>query len=257
VRHVVFNKVNSGSPFQQWKKGVSLAKGEWIWVAESDDYCEITLLDKLLENALREENTVLSFCQSWQVDETGLILRDLTFHTDQVDKDRWKSDFSCPGIEEIKKSLFLINSIPNASGVIFKKDAYLQADKNFERMKVAGDWMLWVNILKFGKIAYCAQPLNYFRTHGTTTRVLDTTAKLQNRLGEEYLVAKAILPLVDESGKKLIERRIQEAFEKFVSSFTRKEFYTYLVLPFLYKGPIPLLEIIKKKFNLRFSKNSV
>src|SRR6187549_2432119 len=42
VSHIVFNKENTGSTFIQWKKGIELAKGEWIWIAESDDWCELS-----------------------------------------------------------------------------------------------------------------------------------------------------------------------------------------------------------------------
>jgi len=31
-----FNEVNSGSTFKQWNKGVRLAQGKYIWIAESD-----------------------------------------------------------------------------------------------------------------------------------------------------------------------------------------------------------------------------
>src|SRR5690348_15535502 len=31
VKTIVYNDVNSGNPFLQWKKGLDLAGGEWIW----------------------------------------------------------------------------------------------------------------------------------------------------------------------------------------------------------------------------------
>ena len=37
VTHVVVNEVNSGSPFHQWRKGMALARGTWVWIAESYD----------------------------------------------------------------------------------------------------------------------------------------------------------------------------------------------------------------------------
>ena len=48
VSQVVVNEVNSGSTFKQWDKGISLAKGEIIWIAESDDWCELNLLYELV-----------------------------------------------------------------------------------------------------------------------------------------------------------------------------------------------------------------
>ena len=38
VTHAEFNEVNSGSTFKQWNKGVRLAQGKYVWIAESDDY---------------------------------------------------------------------------------------------------------------------------------------------------------------------------------------------------------------------------
>ena len=35
-----FNKENNGSPFKQWNLGLSQAKGEYVWFAESDDYAD-------------------------------------------------------------------------------------------------------------------------------------------------------------------------------------------------------------------------
>ena len=40
VSHILVNEKNSGSPFQQWAKGISLARGKWIWIAEADDVAE-------------------------------------------------------------------------------------------------------------------------------------------------------------------------------------------------------------------------
>src|ERR1700712_406276 len=40
VKHIVLNTQNSGSTFAQWEKGLQLAQGDWVWIAESDDYAD-------------------------------------------------------------------------------------------------------------------------------------------------------------------------------------------------------------------------
>jgi glycosyltransferase involved in cell wall biosynthesis len=36
---------NSGSPFVQWDNGIKLAKGEFVWIAESDDVAPTKLFE--------------------------------------------------------------------------------------------------------------------------------------------------------------------------------------------------------------------
>ena len=43
-----FNAQNSGSPFKQWNKGVGMARGKYVWMAESDDYADERLLERLV-----------------------------------------------------------------------------------------------------------------------------------------------------------------------------------------------------------------
>ena len=55
--HVVFNDKNSGSPFKQWAKGLALAKGEFIWIAESDDVADLSFLEISVESLKEYEKS--------------------------------------------------------------------------------------------------------------------------------------------------------------------------------------------------------
>jgi glycosyltransferase involved in cell wall biosynthesis len=59
-----YNKNNSGSPFAQWDYGVRIAKGDYIWIAESDDFASEFFLERT--TALLDENNSLGFvyCES-------------------------------------------------------------------------------------------------------------------------------------------------------------------------------------------------
>ena len=83
VSHVVFNEVNSGSAFRQWDKGIALAKGEWIWVAESDDYAEHTFLERLMGEVDKEPDSVLAYSATYWVNQQGKKLWE-TPHSDKV-----------------------------------------------------------------------------------------------------------------------------------------------------------------------------
>src|SRR3989442_15683408 len=41
---IEYNERNSGGVFKQWNKGVRMARGRYIWIAESDDYADACFL---------------------------------------------------------------------------------------------------------------------------------------------------------------------------------------------------------------------
>ena len=61
---IEFNEVNSGSPFKQWNKGVRLARGEYVWIAESDDYADERMLERLAAVLEAEPKVAFAYCGS-------------------------------------------------------------------------------------------------------------------------------------------------------------------------------------------------
>ena len=70
---IEFNEKNSGSTFKQWNKGVRLASGEYVWIAESDDYADERLLERLVPLLDAEPTAVLAYCRSWRILADGQI----------------------------------------------------------------------------------------------------------------------------------------------------------------------------------------
>ncbi len=58
---IEFNEANSGSTFKQWNKGVRLARGKYVWIAESDDYADERLLEGLV--AVLDAEPEVDICQ--------------------------------------------------------------------------------------------------------------------------------------------------------------------------------------------------
>src|SRR5688572_17975438 len=73
VAQIVHNAHNSGSTFKQWDKGIALARGDYVWIAESDDWSEPTQLQVLLDGMRRDPDCVLSYCQTYVVNDEGGI----------------------------------------------------------------------------------------------------------------------------------------------------------------------------------------
>lgn len=158
VSCIEINTVNCGSTFVQWQKAFQLVKGDLIWIAESDDYCDNTLLEILIQQFLKNEQLVLAYCGSNTVDEneniTGALVRT------EITNDTW---YYNNGGNEVAERLIFGPLIPNASAVLFKKTALQNVDASFMNYKICGDWQFWIDICYSGDIAYTTHKLNYFR----------------------------------------------------------------------------------------------
>src|SRR5574343_1645650 len=87
---IIKNSVNSGSPFKQWNKGVTLSQGKYIWIAESDDFANYDFLKKTVEILETDKSLSFVYCQSAPVDDSGIrIAPDYKTYTNIVSKTKW------------------------------------------------------------------------------------------------------------------------------------------------------------------------
>ena len=119
VSLLLVNDTNSGSPFKQWKKGIEHASGEFIWIAESDDYCSSEFLEECMKVIGDDPAIGLVYTQSVDVDVNGEEIGDRLQYTDQFKPNIWKENFSMQGNDFIRNYLSHKNVIPNASAVLF------------------------------------------------------------------------------------------------------------------------------------------
>jgi glycosyltransferase involved in cell wall biosynthesis len=183
VSHVVFNESNSGSTFKQWEKGIELAKGKYIWIAESDDYCESNFLETIMKAMSGNDNCVMGYAQSYVIDEADQIL--------------WQSGHSkladtVQGNTFIKKHLLYGNGIYNASMAVFRKDAYYKISDEFLSFKFCGDWLFWIEMAGEGSVFISGKALNFFRKHAK-----DVSGKVY-KTGYNFFEEVGLLDLVKE-----------------------------------------------------------
>jgi hypothetical protein len=164
-----FNEVNSGGVYKQWNKGVRLARGKYVWLAESDDYADPRLLERLVAALESDSRIVVAYCRSWRVVEGGR-LDGFVYWGNEEQNPRWHSDFRVDGREECRNYFPLYNPIRNASSAVFRKEAYEHAGGADEEFRVAGDWKLWAAMALTGDMAYVGEPLNYQQFHAANTQ---------------------------------------------------------------------------------------
>lgn len=158
VSHIVFNEINSGTTFKQWEKGLALAQGEYIWIAESDDYADESFLEKQV-TFLKRYQSVLCCAGSYIINENGHIKREKDFILQQEysDQESFLSEYLLYG-----------NVIYNASAVVFRKDAVDNTIwDEITKLRYCGDWLFWARLIMNTDrgIAEVKEHLNYFRTH--------------------------------------------------------------------------------------------
>lgn len=166
VSHCIRNESNSGSPFKQWKKGLELAKYDWIWIAESDDFSDRNFLSESSRKV--DEYTNVIFCKSIYVDGNNSQISEANFITEMKEFEIQNSFEMMHGVEFIRNYLSLRNFIINASSALFKKPNEFPIE--IQEMKFIGDWYFWIFLLKNGNVKYISRPFNYFRFHSYSTR---------------------------------------------------------------------------------------
>ncbi|AXY61088.1 MULTISPECIES: glycosyltransferase family 2 protein [Acinetobacter] len=178
VSHCIINEQNSGSTFHQWNKGIALARGELIWIAESDDIASPEFLEKLVPQFDHNPSLVLAYSQSYRMSSEGVVTGDWKDHTDSLDAEQFSHDFHMNGWEYIDRFLNTKNTVPNASAVLFRKQTYLDVGKACSHLNLIGDWSIWAKIISQGELFFSSECLNYFRYH--TSSVI---AKAQKTAG--------------------------------------------------------------------------
>ncbi len=154
--YIIVNENNSGSAFKQWVKGIALSKGKYIWIAESDDWCEPTFLETIMSGIVSNNNCVLGYCQSYYVHHHNNIIWQTSHKSlaDFIAGDTFISNYMLSG-----------TAIYNASMAVWKKDVFEKISKDFLQYQLCGDWLFWIEICRHGDVFVSGKILNYFRKH--------------------------------------------------------------------------------------------
>ncbi|WP_162550286.1 glycosyltransferase family 2 protein [Hymenobacter nivis] len=211
----VYNEKNSGSTFKQWDKGISLCTGEYIWIAESDDYADASLVERLLAKIRVNPAIALAYCDSYDVDGENIIHGKQSDALGAVDAELWKHDFTVAGLPLVLRFMAYRNIIPNASAVLLRYAAAVQAGPAAAELIILGDWLYWVKIMSVGEVAYVASPLNYFRAHRNNVR---SKTIANGTILEEITSTLPLLKSYGPLDESLYKRKIAELAESWFST---------------------------------------
>ena len=205
-----YQEENSGNVFKQWEKGLNLAKGEYVWIAEADDLSSPLFLQQVMRGMASDESVILGYSQSNMIDENGNLMdRNYFCYTDDVDDHIWRADYLISSRQELMEHMTVKNTIPNVSGIVLKKQDFSEGLEAAKHFSVAGDWMFYVSLLKNGgKVFFTSDSLNYHRRHAhSVTSDLNRKKHFEEICRMQDYVCKDLLgiPLTN----KAVEYRIQ------------------------------------------------
>jgi glycosyltransferase involved in cell wall biosynthesis len=193
---VVQSQVNSGSVFRQWLKGVEMARGDYVWIAEADDLSEPEFLASVTP-ALSQSSIALSYCQSQQIGESGEVLaKDYLAYTAGLGSRRWDGTFTASLSEELENGLAVKNTLPNVSAVVFRRPPLLRALQTaldeICSYRIAGDWLTYLKVLEHGDLSFNPRSLNRHRRHaGSITIGSDNLRHLREVLRMQQYVRRS------------------------------------------------------------------
>lgn len=193
VKHFITNKENSGSGYKSWQKGIELAETEYVWIAETDDFCEPEFLENLVAILEHSQETVLAFCGSNYI-ENNKIIYNSENRTQElaVKKDKYRIIDNSVFFNRMPFNTF----ITNGSSVVFRKPKCIIPSEIFNN-RLCSDIFLWSYLLQNNSFAFLNKNLNFFRRHeGSTSSFLQ-----KNKLETVYHEKAKYLNYFKQTGK--------------------------------------------------------
>lgn len=213
----VKNIKNTGKAILQWKKGIEMAGGDYVWIAEADDLSNCKFLEEVMK-PFDDPEVVISYTESRIINSKGIIVApNFRWSRDKEKTGHFKSSYVKSGREEIGEIMAIRCTIPNVSAAVFRRDGLTSAilSKSAE-FSQAGDWYLYLKLLEKGKVSYNRKALNYFRVHSSSVtdkakkskKHLDEIEYIQKMVREKYPLSESVIKYQKNEYERVKQRML-------------------------------------------------
>lgn len=224
VSHFIVNTENSGSPFKQWKKGLELAQGDYMWIAESDDGCELNFLEMQLQQ--------LKNC------DMG-VAKTIVFNDELEGKELSHPAFMKSDEAILNEELILYCPVLNVSSALFRKmDNQKLHDSKFSEFRIIGDRVFYHEFFHGKKLVLNDSTLSYFRQELKNLSNLDSkTLKYLSEYFCEHIKFINLATKKDNALQKARKPYIHRFFKRVRDRVSRKNKFSvaYLKLYLYYR----------------------
>lgn len=201
---LVVNEQNSGNVFKQWKKGIELATGDWVWICESDDTADKNFLTNML-SVLAHPSVQMAFGRIQFMDSKGNMFKGLDEYRESAEPNIWTKTCIRPAFEWFNHAFGVRNVYANASGGLFRRQ--ILNDDIWQKAceyKICGDWYLYLHLAGAGQIAYEPTAISYFRQHQSNTS--------SSNFHQLYYYKERFSILHEIKSKWIIDKNIQKRY---------------------------------------------
>ncbi len=185
---LAINAQNSGRVFSQWQKGLEMASGQYVWIAEADDLCAPDFLETMLGHVGPETSLVYAIPQIIDGDGNISAIDYRQNYLAYASSERWVKSYDVAGSEEVFSALAIVCAAPNISAALFRRDAASMAIGEAQKYRCSGDWAFYLCLAMQGRISYCHEALAFHRRHSDSVVAKDQTEKGETLTAEIKIV---------------------------------------------------------------------
>ena len=250
---ICMNEAHTGKVFGQWQKGIRMAQGELIWIAESDDSCLPDLLEHLVP-FFAHECVMLAFAGSDFVRD-GKTVWTSEEYLANLDGFSWDRDFIMSSREFVRRGFGILNVIPNVSACVFRNTGEISKglSETLDSMHLCGDWLFYLSLLRGGYAAYSSRSRNFYRIHENSTSSKVQKTDIYYREYGKALYYSALWYGISGEELKRAEKKLAEHFmtERKVSFSAAEEEIKRLTGTYYIPGLQKKLHVLMCAFSLR------
>lgn len=198
VTHFIVNTENTGSPFKQWEKGLRLAKGDYVWIAESDDFCGLNFLETQLDYLKAHDMSVA---------------KTIVFSKEKNGKELIHPAFKESSETVLENNQILYCPVLNVSATLFRNvDKEKLAKAAFSDFRIIGDRVFYHEFFHNKKLIYNVDTQSYFRQEDENLSNLN--AKDLNYLARYFKEHVRFINLASKNDKAIARYR-----KKYITRF--------------------------------------
>ncbi|SFH54314.1 Glycosyltransferase involved in cell wall bisynthesis [Nitrosospira sp. Nsp14] len=179
----------------QWSRAFTMARGDLIWIAESDSYCSYNFLAELVRCFINEA-VMLAFGLSVCGDSRfAKSMHNSKEHSQKLHFELGPDPFVISAHRLVNKAWFIKTNLPRISSTVFRHPRKLELlnNKNWQRMTICRDWMLYLHLIRGGLVAYSPHATNYIPLYQND--VEENACRTDFYYQEHEQVAKALTSL--------------------------------------------------------------